>query len=104
MILLKPQMQMIWKNLNGLEIAAGVKAVKSAKPSRASVRVNTANTLPVIGEIDTNLWLLTGLGSRGFVFAPLLAEAIVSKICGDPLPISKQAWERFGAPRKIIGL
>ena len=88
------------ENLAGLEIAAGVKAVKSDKPSRASVRVNTANTLPVVGEIDTNLWLLTGLGSRGFVFAPLLAEAIVSKICGDPLPISKQTWERFGLREK----
>ncbi len=88
------------ENLAGLEIAAGVKAVKSDKPSRASVRVNTANTLPVIGEIDTNLWLLTGLGSRGFVFAPLLAEAIVSKICGDPLPISKRAWARFAARGK----
>jgi tRNA 5-methylaminomethyl-2-thiouridine biosynthesis bifunctional protein len=52
--------------------------------------------LPRLGEIEDELWLFTGLGSRGFVFAPLLAEAIVSKICGDPLPISKRVWERFG--------
>jgi len=83
-------------NLEGFEKFTGGNAQLSEKPSRASVRVTTANTLPLIGEIDERLWLFTGLGSRGFVFAPLLAEAIVSKICGDPLPISKAVWDRFG--------
>ena len=84
------------ENLEGFEKATGLKRVKSERPSRASIRVTTVNTLPIICEIENNLWLLTGLGSRGFVFAPLLAEAIVSKICGDPLPISKTVWEKFG--------
>ena len=84
------------ENLDGFETFTGLKAVQSDRPSRASVRVTTADTLPLIDEIDDKLWLLTGLGSRGFVFAPLLAEAIVSKICGEPLPISKKVWKRFG--------
>lgn len=83
-------------NLEGYEKFTGGKAQISEKSSRASVRVTTADTLPMMGEIDNNLWLFTGLGSRGFVFAPLLAEAIVSKICGDPLPISKAVWRKFG--------
>lgn len=83
-------------NIEGFERFTGLKALISEIPSRASVRVTTADTLPMMGEIDERIWLLTGLGSRGFVFAPLLAEAIVSKICGDPLPISKAVWERFG--------
>ena len=83
-------------NLEGFEQFTGIKAKQSKRPSRASVRVTTADTLPMIGEIDVRLWLLTGLGSRGFVFAPLLAEAIVSKLCGDPLPIPKAVWNRFG--------
>lgn len=83
------------KNLEGLERHAGIKATISNQPSRASVRVTTIDTLPIVGEIETDLWLFTGLGSRGFVFAPLLAEAIVSKICGDPLPISRRVWDQF---------
>lgn len=88
------------QNIEGLKRFTGLNAIKSEKASRASVRVTTADTLPLLGEIEKNLWLLTGLGSRGFVFAPLLAEAIVSKICGDPLPISKKVWARFQAREK----
>ena len=83
------------KNLESFENYTGLKAPKSDKPSRASIRVTTADTLPLMDKIDDNLWLFTGLGSRGFVFAPLLAEAIVSHLCGDPLPIAKSVWERF---------
>ena len=83
------------ENLEGFEKFTGQQAIPSSKISRASVRVTTADTLPLIDKIDENVWLFTGLGSRGFVFAPLLAEAIVSHICGDPLPISKKVWARF---------
>lgn len=88
------------ENIEGFEKFTGLETVKSEQPSRASIRVTTADTLPLLGEIEKNLWLLTGLASRGFVFAPLLAEAIVSKICGDPLPISKKIWTRFQAREK----
>jgi len=84
------------ENLEGFETFTDLKAVKAKQASRASIRVNTADTLPLMGEIEKGIWVLSGLGSRGFVFAPLLAEAIVSKICGDPLPISKTVWDKFG--------
>lgn len=83
------------ENLKRFGTFTAIEAVKSNTASRASIRVTTVDTLPLIDEIEENIWLFTGLGSRGFVFAPLLAEAIVSKICGDPLPISKKVWERF---------
>lgn len=35
-----------------------------------------------------NLFILTGLGSRGLNTAPLLAETLVSQINGEPLPLS----------------
>lgn len=84
------------ENLEGFETITGVKASQSMRSSRASVRVTTADTLPLVDKLDDKTWILSGLGSRGFVFAPLLAEAIVSKICGDPLPIAKSVWNRFG--------
>lgn len=84
------------ENLAKFENYTGLKAARTDRASRASVRVTTADTLPIMDKIDENLWIFTGLGSRGFVFAPLLAEALVSKICGDPLPISKKVWTKFG--------
>ncbi len=58
---------------------------------RASVRVTTADTLPRMGEISLpdrkRAHILTGLGSRGFVFAPLLGEALVSDYLGEPSPL-----------------
>jgi len=83
------------ENFENFKKFTGIKAAPSDRLSRASIRVTTADTLPLMDKIDEGLWLFTGLGSRGFVFAPLLAEAIVSKLCGDPLPISKRVWERF---------
>ena len=71
-----------------------------AGASRSSVRVTTPSTLPLIFG-SKNEWGLTGLGSRGFVFAPLLAEAIIANICGEVLPISKEVWTRFRAREKI---
>lgn len=37
--------------------------------------------------IAENLYVLTGLGSRGFTSAPLLAEYLMSMITGQPLPL-----------------
>ena len=88
------------KNIEAAKTYTSTALTKSEKPSRASIRVTTANTLPLVTHIDDGRWLFTGMGSRGFVFAPLLAEALVSKICGDPLPVSKQLWARFSEREK----
>jgi len=87
------------KNLEQFETHLGLKPNPSETPSRASVRVTTSDTLPVIGKTRTGSRVLTGLGSRGFVFAPLLAEAIISDYFGEPLPIEKTVWEKFSASR-----
>ena len=62
----------------------GRAASSSDKPSRAAVRVNTKTTWPFIMQMKANVFALTGLGSRGFVFAPLLADMLVSDIMGEP--------------------
>ncbi|WP_416876922.1 tRNA (5-methylaminomethyl-2-thiouridine)(34)-methyltransferase MnmD [Litorimonas sp.] len=87
------------KNLDLYETYIGLKPTPSDKSSRASVRVTTPDTLPAIGKTQNDIQVLTGLGSRGFVFAPLLAEAIISKYLGDPLPIEKEVWQKFSASR-----
>ena len=64
--------------------AVGQAAIASQKPSRAAVRVNTKTTWPFIMQMKANVFALTGLGSRGFVFAPLMADMFVSDIMGEP--------------------
>lgn len=67
---------------------------------RASVRVTTRDTLPISYEFKPGLWVLSGLGSRGFSLAPLLGEAQVSWVCAEPLPLARDAQIRFGAREK----
>jgi tRNA 5-methylaminomethyl-2-thiouridine biosynthesis bifunctional protein len=53
---------------------------------RASVRAVTPDRLPLAGGRD-GLYLLTGFGSRGFAFAPLLAEHVAALAVGAPSPL-----------------
>jgi len=87
------------ENINQLQKHLSIEAHQANTPSRASIRVTSHDTLPVIGQTPQGAFVLTGLGSRGFVFAPLLAEAIVSRYYGDPMPIEKAVWEKFSAQR-----
>ncbi|MFZ3007192.1 MAG: FAD-dependent oxidoreductase, partial [Phenylobacterium sp.] len=57
---------------------------------RASVRATTRDRLPLAGaapEAEAGLFLLGGLGSRGFCLAPLLAEHVAALVLGAPSPM-----------------
>jgi tRNA 5-methylaminomethyl-2-thiouridine biosynthesis bifunctional protein len=54
---------------------------------RASVRAATPDHLPLAGPIGPGLCVLGGLGSRGFVLAPLLAEHVAAVALGAPSPL-----------------
>ncbi len=74
-------------------ISQGLDLDPDVQSFRASVRVTTADTLPRLVRTQTtkaeqDLWILSGLGSRGFVFAPLLGEALVSAYLGEPSPLT----------------
>jgi tRNA 5-methylaminomethyl-2-thiouridine biosynthesis bifunctional protein len=43
--------------------------------------------MPVAGEIARGLFVLTGLGSRGFTTAPLLADHVAALVLGTPSPL-----------------
>lgn len=80
--------------------AHGLSVGPDVQSFRASVRVNSPDTLPRMGQIKTqkteqDLWVLSGLGSRGFTFAPLLGEALVCAYLGEPSPLERQFAERI---------
>lgn len=63
---------------------------------RAALRATTPDRLPLAGAVPPDgqeaggLHVLSGLGSRGLVTAPLLAELVVSLLLGEPLPVERE--------------
>ena len=51
---------------------------------KVSMRVSTYDRMPIMGEIEKNLYVLSGLGSRGMVWGPLLGDALASIILNQP--------------------
>lgn len=67
---------------------------------RAAVRATTADRLPLAGEIAPGLYVLGGLGSRGFCAAPLLAEHVAARALGAPSPLPEGLAARVTPARR----
>ena len=79
--------------------------VTEAGPSKArvAVRATTPDRLPVSGPVpdQAGLYLLSGLGSRGFCVAPLLAQDLASQILKRPSPLPRASQARL-SPQRFI--
>jgi len=74
---------------------------------RASIRATTPDHLPLAGALGDGLFVLGGLGARGFALAPLLAEHVAALALGAPSPLPAPlaaivAPGRFAAKRQRI--
>lgn len=69
--------------------------------SRAAIRATTPDRLPIAGERAPGLFALTGLGSRGFCVAPLLAEHIAALVAGAPSPLPASLAARV-EPKRFV--
>ena len=59
--------------------------------SWSGVRCATPSRLPSVGALDsTDLWMCSGMGSRGLSFAALCAEVLAARLHGEPLPIEQR--------------
>lgn len=76
--------------------------------SRSAVRSQGVDHLPLAGplprgpettEIWPHTWVLAGLGGRGMLTGPLLAELLVAEICGEPVPFDPGTWQAFSPLR-----
>jgi tRNA 5-methylaminomethyl-2-thiouridine biosynthesis bifunctional protein len=70
--------------------------------SRASIRIMSRDYLPLCGELQPGLHLLTGLGSRGFCLAPLLGNALALGLSGAASPVRAQG-QKCASPARLIG-
>lgn len=74
--------------LAGARPALASRLSAAALKARAAVRATTADHRPICGALGPGLWTLTGLGGRGFSWAPLLAEHLAALISATPSPLS----------------
>lgn len=76
-------------------------ARQGALHARAAVRATTRDRLPLAGAIEGHpgLFVLGGLGSRGFCLAPLLAEHVAALILDRPSPLPHALARRVDPTR-----
>ncbi|MDP3798005.1 MAG: FAD-dependent 5-carboxymethylaminomethyl-2-thiouridine(34) oxidoreductase MnmC [Polaromonas sp.] len=60
----------------------------------AGVRCATPSRLPALGPLAApNLWVCSGMGSRGLTFAALCAELLAARLHAEPLPLEQRLAE-----------
>ena len=73
--------------------------------SRAAVRASTPDHLPLAGETGLQgLYVLSGLGGRGFTLAPLLAEHLAALAAQAPSPLAVDLGRRLRPDRFAANL
>ncbi|WP_174300393.1 tRNA (5-methylaminomethyl-2-thiouridine)(34)-methyltransferase MnmD [Caulobacter sp. S45] len=78
--------------------------IRSLQPgaleARAAIRAATSDHLPLAGETGRpGLYMLSGLGGRGFTLAPLLAEHLAALAVVAPSPLSVDLARRLRPDR-----
>jgi tRNA 5-methylaminomethyl-2-thiouridine biosynthesis bifunctional protein len=73
---------------------------KTDLQGRVAIRAATPDHMPLAGEIAPGLFVLTGLGGRGFGFAPLLAEHVAALVAGAASPLPARL-RRLVDPRRF---
>lgn len=72
----------------------------TALQGRASIRSQTPDYHPIVGQISPFIYSLTALGSKGFCFAPFCAESLVGMILGEFLPIHIDLLQKI-SPKRV---
>jgi tRNA 5-methylaminomethyl-2-thiouridine biosynthesis bifunctional protein len=79
------------RNVEGLaRVMPALAARVAAGPltAVAGVRAAAGDHQPVAGALGDGLFVLGGLGGRGFTLAPVLAEHLAALVVGSPSPLS----------------
>lgn len=66
---------------------------------RASIRAQSVDYFPIVGKIQNRIYTLTGLGSRGFLYAPLCSETLIAHILREACPTPKSLVRKITPQR-----
>jgi len=101
-----------------------VETITTNQQAHVAIRCTTRDHFPYVGQLTDyeqlkkdyqssnitelnvkslpNIYVLTGLGSRGLCTAPLIAEILASVIDNECLPISNDIYEKMQIPRQWL--
>ena len=68
---------------------------------RASVRAQSQDYFPLLGKmkVDEEIYSFAGLGSKGFLFAPLCSEILAAQILGEACPVPSSLVKKLSVTR-----
>lgn len=68
---------------------------------RASVRAQSLDYFPLVGKMQNHqqIYTFAGLGSKGFLFAPLCSEVLAALVLGELCPISQSLLDKLNPQR-----
>lgn len=68
---------------------------------RASIRAQSLDYFPLVGNIEpySKIYTLAGLGSKGFLFAPLCSEIIIASVLNHACPVPQQLVDKLSPQR-----
>ena len=67
---------------------------------RAALRAQSADYFPLVGKMDDReVYTLAGLGSKGFLFAPLCAEILAAQILKESCPVPSRLMQKLDVKR-----
>lgn len=72
--------------------------------ARVGIRAQTPDYHPLVGQVDEEglIWTLSGMGSKGYAFAPICAEVIADMMLGQYTPLPKLLLERLSPQRSSL--
>ena len=68
---------------------------------RASVRAQSLDYFPLLGKVETDkeIYTFSGLGSKGFLFAPLCSEVLIAMILNEACPVPEALLRKLDVKR-----
>lgn len=68
---------------------------------RTSVRAQSQDYFPLLGKMkaDEEIYSFAGLGSKGFLFAPLCSEILAAQILGEACPVPSSLVKKLSVTR-----
>ena len=73
----------------------------TVKSGRTSLRATTPDRLPYVGELEQELYVSAGHGSRGMISAPLAAEVIAAQMTGEMVPLTPELRQAIDPKRRV---
>lgn len=111
--------ELLWPGISSREVIGGRCAIRAYSPDHLPLcgpvpnyqKYHTAFEMLKHGPrhknfppapYHPNLYMVSGLGARGFMAAPLLGDILSALISGEPLPVPRSVYESLHPARFLI--